>query len=101
MNIFTRIGTWVERHFPEKIIAADVEKEFSLYKACLKELSLETNSHTTQIQSIQNDLVKLNLLHIEVEKLRNELNMLKNLTAIKSRVVTPQISAFASRPEVR
>lgn len=91
LNIFTRIGNWVERHFPEKMTASDVQKIFKSH-----EITLE--SHQRDIESHQNAFLKLCALETDVEKFRNELNMLKNLVAIKSRIVTPQISAFASRP---
>ncbi len=83
MNIFTRIGNWVESHFPEKMTPDQVA---TLVKA--------QNEHIfTRINSLER-------LHEDIKKIHEEINTLKTQSIMKSRVSNSNPSAmtpFASK----
>ncbi len=85
MNVFTRIGVWVDKHFPERMTTEEVNKKFlQLIPAMRDEYSrieLMTHDH-----------------NVRLKKLEDEIRALKNQSQIRSRIVPDTMTPFASRP---
>lgn len=70
--------------------------QFAEFKANQIDTDRLLDQHQSMLQSHQSALIKLNDLYSEVEKLQSSLNRLEAMTAIRSKISRPQISAFAT-----
>lgn len=98
MNVFTRIGNWVEKHFPEKMTNEDVANLVNIRFKChldafevvdkqIKQLSLDSMAGWKQHED-------------RLSKIEADLNIFKTQATVKSRIVgtTPDtMTPFASR----
>ena len=83
MNIFTRIGSWVEKHFPEKITAEEVLNRFAGFRVSLEAIKEDYASKSDQIKLA----TILNTFMLETKKIYDSLEKLESeLTTIKSQV---------------
>lgn len=79
MNIVSRFGLWIEKHFPEKMTAEDVS-------SLIKE---EHGIMRYRLDSLQDDF----------KKLKEEVSLMKTQSVVKSRISgsTERINPFAQR----
>lgn len=87
MNIVTRLGNWIEKHFPEKMTAEEARLYF------LDRLKPYDEALALLVQ-------RLEKLEKEVFMIRGELETVKTQLTMKTKVTTPIIapmSPFASR----
>lgn len=94
MNVFLRLGQWVEKHFPEKITTAQVLEVIELYKE-------KINAHGLGLQLLNDRLSKVEYLNRELSTLKEQFDLLKNQVTIRTRITPPMtpsaMTPFASR----
>lgn len=87
INIVSKFGAWIERHWPEQMTTEDVKKYYdSLFNSMAKNL----DTHLELIQT----LTKI------TDKLQSEIETLKTQTTVKSRIAgsTPStMTPFATK----
>ncbi len=100
MNAFTRIGQWVEKHFPEKITAEAVYADISILKTNQSRLFTEYELMLKRIHTLELALEDMKKIKEDAKKLQSELETLKTQSSIKMRVagsVPDTMTPFASR----
>ncbi len=90
MNIVLRIGTWIEKRFPEKIAASEVYADIRNSKIQLSAHEGELKNHYERISSLEK-------LHEDFKKIKEDLNIIKTQSIIKSRIVGDNMTPFATR----
>lgn len=91
LNIFTRIGTWIERHFPEKMNAADVSAQVQAFEHNLDTMQAQANHSDERISDLIRDVAKI---QIELAKMIPDLEKLNMQNLIQSRKVGTVPSAM-------
>ncbi len=100
MNIFLRVGQWVDKHFPEKITTTEVMEKFSGFSAHLINLEkeLETKNDAIAFKTQCGD--EFVVIRKVLEKLTADLETLKTNMAMKTRIVGSSpvtLTPFAQR----
>lgn len=93
MNIFTKIGSWLEKHFPEKITTEEVNKRIDNIVEGLQYAR-------SQIDNVLHVDKRVYDLESELIKLKEEMNTLKTNSLIRTKVthsVPDTMTPFASR----
>lgn len=90
MNIFTRIGSWIEHHFPEKMTVEEVN------------IRIDTISKFNLgfMDGVEH---RFKLLFDDHEKLKEEVNTLKTNSIVRTKVVSSapnNMTPFATRMPV-
>lgn len=83
LNIFTRVGIFIEKHWPEKMTTAEVAELVKVENVI-----------------ICNRLSALEKLHEDIKKLKEDLNAFKTQSIVKTRIVgtvSDNMTPFASR----
>lgn len=105
LNIFTRIGSWVEKHFPEKVTAEEVWSQIAALNGKVGQVDLMQHAfadyqeltNTFMLETIGN----AKKISDSFEKLESELATIKSQVGFKSRIAgTPQptpMTPFATR----
>lgn len=87
MNIVTRFGNWIEKHWPEKMTASDVSNMFGVRFTAIESALKECATTFGKIEE-------------RVLKLESELSTFKTQSIVKSRIAgdaPTRMTAFASR----
>ena len=89
LNIFLKVGRWIEKKFPDKIIASEVFDKINTVHDVIN----------AELEVMNNDI---KVLTEELKKIKEDLNILKNQVTIRSKVMGsagPQqtMTPFASR----
>lgn len=87
LNIFTRLGNYVEKHWPEKMTPMDVSNM----------LGIRFTSLESQVQDL---ILIVKKLEERIDKIENDLNIFKTQTIVKTRIIgesPSNMTPFASR----
>ena len=97
LNVFTRIGLWVEKHFPEKMITTEVMaifsnlgSEVSIVSAMVKDFAITIPHLVDQVSNLES----------QVKKLTEQIETLRTNVTIKTRVAgsaPDTMTPFATR----
>ena len=96
VGLITRLGLWLDKKFPSKMSVAEVQTLMTL----LKELLDDHTKRIVEIENFANTLEKMRLPgwekileqdRIELQRLASEINTIKTITNIKSRVVGNEV----------
>ena len=79
MGIVTRLGKWLDKRFPEKVTAEDVEKRFDSYD---KELTMIHQG----IEALDIRISNSHNISVDIEKLKADVQKLQALAVMKPRV---------------
>lgn len=80
MGLVTRIGQWLDKRFPEKVTAEDVNKRFRLYDEELAAIHQSIEAFDIRLASNRFD---------DIEKLKVDIEKLKALSVVKSKMAQP------------
>ena len=91
MGLITRIGLWLDHRFPEKMTADEVrghfEQSVKAYSDHQEQIVAIRQSVSGLIERIRSIESTESTLHTELSRLSSEINTIKTITNIKSRVV--------------
>lgn len=79
LNLVTKVGLWIEKHFPEKITADDV-------MARLKKFDAEMDALHQGIEAFEMRISNIPTIASDVEKLKADVQKLQAALVIKSKI---------------
>lgn len=90
MNIFLRVGQWLEARFPEKISAEEVNTQFIGFKVALDHLRVKDERNDGLAEIVY-------ALDPHLKKIEAELETIKTNMTVKTRIAgsSPTITPFA------
>lgn len=110
MNIVTRFGNWIEKHWPEKMTVDEVKDLIETQRECIRSIDasgkfnekLQLEHRQAFEQLVKDTADQINGINIRIGRIEQDFGILKTQVTIKSRIVgdTPNnMTPFASRPQ--
>lgn len=86
-KILLAVATWLEKHFPEKLTTSAVNKKFDSFSDQICSLRKDIDLLSGAIGKLIDETSKIKAIENELANLKSDINSIKTLTSIKSRVV--------------